>query len=68
MRQILLLLTQMVFFWEINVILQLSWKGLFGTNIAYLHLENPKWQVVFLSKSNSVLTWKQFGRCSWFWH
>jgi hypothetical protein len=61
MCQMFLLLTQMVFFWEIYVFLQLSWIGLFVGNRAYLHLETPKLQEIFLSKltqcslSNNVL-------------
>jgi hypothetical protein len=34
-------------------------KGLFGANRAYPHLETPKLQEVFLSKTNSFLTGKQ---------
>jgi hypothetical protein len=47
---ILMLLTQVVFFWAIYVFLQLNWIGFFGANRAYLHLETPKFQEVFLSK------------------
>jgi hypothetical protein len=38
--------------------------GLFGEKGAYFHLETPKFQEVFLSKTNSVLTRKQCARCS----
>jgi hypothetical protein len=44
----LLLLTQMVFFQEIHVSLLLSKIGLYGTNKAYLYLEKPALQEVFL--------------------
>jgi hypothetical protein len=37
-------------FGEIHVFLQLSWVDLFGANRAYLHLETPKLEEVFLSK------------------
>jgi hypothetical protein len=33
---------------------------------AYLHLETPKLQEVFLSKTHSILTGKQSDRCSCF--
>jgi hypothetical protein len=53
------LLTQVVFFAEIHVFLQLSWIGRFRSTRAYLHLETPKLQKVFLSKpfsqGNNVL-------------
>jgi hypothetical protein len=42
------LLTQMVFFGEMHVFLQLSWIELFGANRVYLHLENYHLQAVFL--------------------
>jgi hypothetical protein len=54
------------FFGEINVFLQITWIGLFRTKRTYLHLENSEWQDVFLSKTNSILTWKQCARCSCF--
>jgi hypothetical protein len=38
------------------------------TKRAYLHLEKPKLQEVFLSTTNSVLIGKQNARCSCFWH
>jgi hypothetical protein len=44
---------------EIHVLIQLTLKGLFGTWRAYLHLEKPKFQEVFLPKTNSVLTGRQ---------
>jgi hypothetical protein len=39
----------MVFFGEIHVLLELSCIYLFGAKRAYVHLESPKWQEVFLS-------------------
>jgi hypothetical protein len=48
----LLLIIQIIFFQEIHVFLQLSWIGLFGTKSVFHHLENPKLQEVFLSKTN----------------
>jgi hypothetical protein len=68
MCKMLLLLTPMVFFREIHVFFELSWKGLFGRKIACLHLQNPKLQEVLHSKTNSVLTGKQCARCSCFYH
>jgi hypothetical protein len=41
MCYMLLFLTQMFFFQEIHVFLQLSGIGLFGKKRAYLHIENP---------------------------
>jgi hypothetical protein len=43
----------MLSFREIHVCLQLRGKGLFETKCASLHLEKPKLQEVFLSKTNS---------------
>jgi hypothetical protein len=40
--------------------------SLFWTIRAYLHLETPKSQQVFLSKTNSIVTEKQCARCSRF--
>jgi hypothetical protein len=65
--RLILLLTHMVFFWDIREFLQLSRICLLRTNWAFLHLENYDWQEVFLSKTNSLLTVKQCGRCSCFW-
>jgi hypothetical protein len=48
----------MIFFGEIYVFLQLKFIGPFGANTAYLHNENYGFQEVFLSKTNSILTWK----------
>jgi hypothetical protein len=42
----------MVFFGEIHGLLELSCIYLFGAKTAYDHLESPKWQEVFLSKTN----------------
>jgi hypothetical protein len=63
-----LVLTQIVFILDIHVFLQLSWIVLFGTKWAFLWLGYSHWQEVFLSKTNAVLTGKECGRCSWFWH
>jgi hypothetical protein len=56
----------MGFFGEIREFLQLSCESLFGTRKAYLHLEKPRKQEVFLSKTNPILTEKQCARCSSF--
>jgi hypothetical protein len=45
-----LLLTQVFFFWGIQGFLQFSWIGLFATKWALLHLENYRSQELFLSK------------------
>jgi hypothetical protein len=50
-------------FGEIYVFFQLGWIGLFGGNRAYLHLEIPKLQEVFLSKPKFIITRKQYA--SW---
>jgi hypothetical protein len=42
----------MVFFGEVHGLLELSCINLFGAKRAYVHLESPKWQEVFLSKTN----------------
>jgi hypothetical protein len=52
----LLLLPLMGFIEELHVFFQLSSIGLFGTKRAYLHLEKPKLQEIFLSETNSLLT------------
>jgi hypothetical protein len=54
-----------LFFWEIHVFLQLSWIYLFGVNRVYLHLEIPKLEEVFLSKT-TLFSQGQCSRCSWF--
>jgi len=41
---------KMIFLQEIYVFIPPSWKGLFGANRAYLQLERPKLQEVFLEK------------------
>jgi hypothetical protein len=46
----LILLTQMVFFWEEHVLFHISWIGIFVTKRNYIHFEKPKLQEVFLSK------------------
>jgi hypothetical protein len=66
MSQMLLLLTQMVFSRDIHLSLQLSWIDLFGKMRAYFHLEKPTLQEVLLSKPYSILTGKQYARCSSF--
>jgi hypothetical protein len=48
----------MVFFVEIHVFLHVSCTGLFGRKRACLYLEKAKLQEVFLSSTNSTLTWK----------
>jgi hypothetical protein len=53
------LLTYIAFLGEAPVYLQLSSIGLFLAQRAYLHLETPKLQEVFLLKTNSVLTGKK---------
>jgi hypothetical protein len=50
MCQMLHLLTQMVFFGKVHVLLQLTRTGVFGAKRAYIHLETPKLQEIFLSK------------------
>jgi hypothetical protein len=60
----LLLITQMVYFGQIYEFLQISWIGLFGTYIAYLHLEKSKLPEVFFLKGSSILTENQ---CATFW-
>jgi hypothetical protein len=50
------LLTQMVFFGVMHVVLQLCSIVLYDKNGAYLHLEKPKLQDLFLSKTNSNLS------------
>jgi hypothetical protein len=51
MCYMLLLIIQIVFFQGIHVFPQLSWIGLFETKYAFRHLENLKFQEVFLSKT-----------------
>jgi hypothetical protein len=50
----LMLPAQIVFLGDIYVFLQLSWIGLFEANRAYLLLETPMFQEVFLSKLNRL--------------
>ena len=50
MCYMILLLTQIVFFREIHVFLQLNDIGLLETNRAYLHLEKAKLQEVYVPK------------------
>jgi hypothetical protein len=44
--------TEIVFFEEIHVFLQLSWLGLFGAKRAYLHFETPKLKEIFFFQKN----------------
>jgi hypothetical protein len=44
----------MHFFREIHVSLQLSRIGIFRLSTGYIHLEIPKLQEVFLSKTNTI--------------
>jgi hypothetical protein len=61
----LLLLTQIGFFPELHVYLQLSWIGLW-TKWAFPHLEHDDSQEMLPSKTYSVLTVKKCTRCSCF--
>jgi hypothetical protein len=61
-----LLLTQILFFPEIPLFLQLSLVDLCGVNRAFLPLENYDFPEVFHSKTNSILTVKQGVRFSCF--
>jgi hypothetical protein len=63
MCQMLLLLTQIVVLKQLRVFLQLSSIGLFEEKRAYLPLETPKLNEVFLSKLNLLLTAKRFATC-----
>jgi hypothetical protein len=56
------------FLYEIQVFLQLSWVGLFGTKWAFLHLENCDLLEVFISKIHPFLTGKQCARGFSFLH
>jgi hypothetical protein len=56
----------MVLFQDIHVFLHLKWIVLFATKWAFLHLENTDLQEVFLSKTNSILSGKQYNGCSCF--
>jgi hypothetical protein len=51
------------FFADRNVFLPLSWIGLFRTKGGTLHLENYELKDTFLSKTNSITSGKQCGRC-----
>jgi hypothetical protein len=48
MCYLLLIHTQMVVLREINVCLEIHWRGLIGGSRAYLDLETPNWQEAFL--------------------
>jgi predicted small integral membrane protein len=50
------LLAYMVLLGEVHMFLELSWIGLFGANIDYVHPETPQLQEVLLSNSNTILT------------
>ena len=54
MCYMLLLLTQIVSFGEMQVFLQVRLIGLFGTKRAHLHLEKPRVQEEFFSKTASI--------------
>ena len=56
------------FLYEIQVFLQLSWVGLFGTKWAFIHLENCDLQELFISTINPFLTGKQYARGFSFLH
>jgi hypothetical protein len=49
-----------------KVFLPFTWKELICTIVKFLMLENPERKAVFLSKANSILTWKQCARPSCF--
>jgi hypothetical protein len=51
-----------LFFGKIHELLQLRWVGICGENMDHVHLETPKGQKIFLSKTNSVLKEQQFAR------
>jgi hypothetical protein len=53
-------------FREIHVFLLHSWICLFGVNRSYFHIETHKVREEFFSKTNSVVTGKQYARWSWF--
>jgi hypothetical protein len=48
-----LLRTQMDFYQEIRVFLQLSWIGLFATKWPFLILQTADWKALFLLKTNN---------------
>jgi hypothetical protein len=47
------------FLWRVTCVSSFSRIGLYGTNRAYLHFEEPKLKEVFLYKTNKILTGKQ---------
>jgi hypothetical protein len=51
-----------LFFGKIHAFLQLRWVGICGEKIDHLYLGTPKRQIIFLSKTNSVLKEEQFAR------
>jgi hypothetical protein len=53
-------------FSEDTCVFELSGTCLFGTNRAYPHFEKPKLEEFFLSTTMSILTGKQWARCSCF--
>jgi hypothetical protein len=63
-----LLLIRMIFFWEMNMFLQLKWLGIFGTKWAFLNLENCDLHDVLLSTTNSIVSGKQCARGCSFYH
>jgi hypothetical protein len=52
----------------IHLFFHISWIGWFGIKWAFLHLESYDLQDLFLSKTNSFLTGKQWARCYCFYH
>jgi hypothetical protein len=62
----LMLLKEVGFFLEIHEFLKLSSIDLCGKMRAFIHLENSGLKDVFLSVTYSILTRKQWARCSCF--
>jgi hypothetical protein len=54
------------FRWRDTSVSSTQLNRLFGTKGAYLHLEKPKFQEVFLLKTYSIFTGNQCARCSCF--
>jgi hypothetical protein len=48
------------FLWRDTFVSSIHLKSPFGAKRTYLQLEIPKWQQVLLSRTNSVITEKQF--------
>jgi hypothetical protein len=64
----LMLLTQMVFFLEIHIFLELRWICIFGAKRGYLLHENYDLQDVFISKIKSFFTGNPCARCCTFYY